>query len=211
MMSSYDESGQNEPQPSSPNDARSSKRRRIALACLDCRRRKLRCDRIYPACTRCQKGGHASSCTYDAGAVETNVADGSNQKPQLSTNGYQESERLGVSRNMASPASFVHQYALDTDESALAGLRAHIYRLENRIVGLEKAAHAPQEHPRPRFIDKDCIHRSDSRDAGIAERQEKELMMFRGKSFKTQFYGASHHFSYLSLVGNHLTYLERKN
>ncbi|PYH43066.1 uncharacterized protein BP01DRAFT_403012 [Aspergillus saccharolyticus JOP 1030-1] len=40
------------------------KRRRKALACYDCRRRKLKCDRAQPACGRCRKGGLADSCSY---------------------------------------------------------------------------------------------------------------------------------------------------
>ena len=42
----------------------SSKRRRIALSCINCRRRKVKCDRITPACIRCQKGGIADQCLY---------------------------------------------------------------------------------------------------------------------------------------------------
>src|SRR5271170_512341 len=40
------------------------KRRRIALSCVDCRRRKVKCDRSYPSCLRCKQGGHADSCVY---------------------------------------------------------------------------------------------------------------------------------------------------
>lgn len=40
------------------------KRRRAALSCLDCKRRKLKCDRTYP-CSRCQKRGHPQTCTYE--------------------------------------------------------------------------------------------------------------------------------------------------
>ena len=38
------------------------KRRRLALSCVACRRRKVKCDRTYPTCVRCQKGG--SACDY---------------------------------------------------------------------------------------------------------------------------------------------------
>lgn len=40
------------------------KRRRIALSCVDCRRRKVKCDRTYPQCVRCQKGGYGDKCVY---------------------------------------------------------------------------------------------------------------------------------------------------
>lgn len=45
-------------------DSREHKRRRKALSCYDCRRRKLKCDRTFPACSRCVKAGLASACTY---------------------------------------------------------------------------------------------------------------------------------------------------
>lgn len=40
------------------------KRRRLALSCVDCRRRKVKCDRTYPSCIRCQKGGYGDKCVY---------------------------------------------------------------------------------------------------------------------------------------------------
>ena len=46
------------------------KRRRKALSCYDCRRRKLKCDREYPSCGRCRKAGQADSCFYEAGPLE---------------------------------------------------------------------------------------------------------------------------------------------
>ena len=38
------------------------KRRRLALSCVACRARKVKCDRTYPTCVRCQKG--AVTCDY---------------------------------------------------------------------------------------------------------------------------------------------------
>lgn len=57
--------------PHSQNDSQEhqhqsgTRRKRKALSCLDCRRRKLKCDRVFPACSRCIKGGIADTCTYD--------------------------------------------------------------------------------------------------------------------------------------------------
>ena len=42
------------------------KRRRKVLSCLNCRSRKLKCDRNLPSCARCQKGGQEDTCTYDS-------------------------------------------------------------------------------------------------------------------------------------------------
>ncbi|PYH98263.1 hypothetical protein BO71DRAFT_371435 [Aspergillus ellipticus CBS 707.79] len=43
------------------------KRRRRTMACMQCRSRKLRCDREYPVCGRCQKSKTPSRCTYEDG------------------------------------------------------------------------------------------------------------------------------------------------
>ncbi len=40
------------------------KRRRLALSCVACRRRKVKCGREMPSCVRCVRGGHGDSCTY---------------------------------------------------------------------------------------------------------------------------------------------------
>ncbi|KAK7747877.1 hypothetical protein SLS53_001128 [Cytospora paraplurivora] len=40
------------------------KRQRVRLSCLECRRRKLSCDRGYP-CERCLKSGTPDKCTYE--------------------------------------------------------------------------------------------------------------------------------------------------
>jgi len=42
------------------------KRKRKIFSCYNCRRMKLRCDRIVPICGRCQGSGNAASCVYDS-------------------------------------------------------------------------------------------------------------------------------------------------
>lgn len=44
------------------------KRAKRGTSCLDCRRRKLKCDGQQPACSRCIRGGIAATCNYDANA-----------------------------------------------------------------------------------------------------------------------------------------------
>lgn len=175
--------GHSDCEDNSPGDSRLSKRRRIALACIDCRRRKLKCDHIFPACTRYQKRGHAASCTYDPDVVETIDA------PALA-------EKASPA---ASPTSFIRHHALDTDDSAVASLRARIYRLENRINGIENIFQAPQrQYGSHRSTDS---ARRPKRYASIMTgREDPERKMFQGKGFNTQFYGASHPTSYLSYV-----------
>lgn len=55
------------PAPSSDPAPRARKRRRRTMACTQCRSRKLRCDREYPVCGRCQKSKTPAQCTYEDG------------------------------------------------------------------------------------------------------------------------------------------------
>lgn len=41
-----------------------AKKRRPPQACVQCYRRKLKCGRESPACSRCVKAGHGQECTY---------------------------------------------------------------------------------------------------------------------------------------------------
>ncbi|QGA19506.1 hypothetical protein EYB26_007195 [Talaromyces marneffei] len=49
----------------SPAETRPRKRRRRTVACTQCRTRKLKCDREYPACSRCLKSGIPDRCKYE--------------------------------------------------------------------------------------------------------------------------------------------------
>ena len=188
-------------EPSPHDDTPAPKRRRIAFSCRDCRRRKLRCDRVFPSCSRCQKGGHAESCTYDSEAVEsalTRFPEERNRTRDLSTvNGF------GAPRVIHGPSSLAPSFGVDEgaekrprfqSEDTAARLYAQeerIRQLEYRIIGLEKATHDVRSPERTRTEPNPC---SDPKAA-----VDKD-MIFRGKDFKTQFYGASHHTSYLSHV-----------
>ncbi|CAE6434361.1 unnamed protein product [Rhizoctonia solani] len=65
---------------SSPNDGlcgpatmNSSSVLQRGSACLTCRRRKLKCDAIKPACTSCARSGRSQTCTYDDGLPKSRV------------------------------------------------------------------------------------------------------------------------------------------
>ncbi|ROW06875.1 hypothetical protein VMCG_04159 [Cytospora schulzeri] len=57
-----DDEGENHGERSGSQPPR--KRQRVRLSCLECRRRKLSCDRGYP-CERCLKSGTPDRCTYE--------------------------------------------------------------------------------------------------------------------------------------------------
>lgn len=56
--------------------AKVRKRRRPALSCVPCHRRKLKCNREFPICERCRKTGHAQDCIYRERAVQIPIAGG---------------------------------------------------------------------------------------------------------------------------------------
>ena len=193
----------------SPNDETpGSKRRRIAFSCLDCRRRKLKCDRIYPSCGRCQKGGHPENCTYDTEAVDTlnqSSAERNHVARDFSASG-------GFSRAIPRLPSVARSFAGDDGDEvvtrrqpddATARLYAQeerIRQLENRIIGLERITHGSGRSPWPRSTRSPELTHTEHPLLDQREAADKDSMIFRGKSFKTQFYGASHHMSYLSHV-----------
>ena len=160
----------------------SVKRRRIALACLDCRRRKLKCDRIYPACSRCQKAGHPDTCTYDPNAI-----DSLNERPYMDfARGNRDSEsHSNALRRHPDPNYFGNHQPLDTDYGLITGMQSHIDQLESRIIGLERAVNLDQQRAEP-------PNPKTQYGSPKSRREDKEFMTFRGKNYKTAFYGATH-------------------
>jgi hypothetical protein len=54
--------------------SRAPKRKRKIFSCHYCRQKKLRCDRLYPACGRCQESGHAATCGYEPSSFDPEYA-----------------------------------------------------------------------------------------------------------------------------------------
>ena len=197
-------------EPPGHDDTPAAKRRRIAFSCFDCRRRKLKCDRLFPSCTRCQKGGHPESCTYDSEAVETAttqfIGDRNRTHASSTENGH------GSSRAVPRLPSVARSFAADErqegyprthSEDTIARLYAQeerIRQLECRIVGLEKATHGARSPGHTQAAESN-LH---STPRALVD---NEAMIFRGKNFKTQFYGASHPTSYLSHVRFRILFL----
>lgn len=161
------------------------KRKRDVLSCLDCRRRKLKCDRVFPVCGRCQRGRNAASCTYksplsgDERPVVIDQSGGleSRQEKRPRTS-YYEHQPNGMAMipngNLASPSDMLSQ-----PNSALLAQEKTIKMLEARLADLE------------RFIDHSSVARDTMEEASSksVETRGAEAYIFKGKAFKTQFYG----------------------
>lgn len=118
----------------------SGKRRRTALSCHDCRRRKLQCDRAYPACSRCVKGGYAGSCTYDT-SVATAGGGGGHEEGEVKDDPVvQEVERLFANPRASLPvrSEVVAQRGGEGDLGAKVEAQGRRIRvLEERLARVE--------------------------------------------------------------------------
>lgn len=166
------------------------KRQRVRLSCLECRRRKLSCDRNFP-CERCIKSGTADRCTYET-------------RPGLAPpakNGLSQGALATIESRLSytpGPADFRRDSPRDNDrirrlESEVAQLKSLLTKggsldgsttLTDGSPAYVKGDHPdivpgtpPRQSPRPFNPEQD----------NAAE--EDELRFFRGKEFKTRYYG----------------------
>lgn len=149
----------------SPGGKRTSKKRKV-LSCYACRNRKMKCDRVYPVCGRCQKTGRADQCTYD---------------PRLlgDLTGNHSVHRDGHITPYAPLENSLQEQVPDV--STLDALRWKARAQESRIEELERKLAARESNTNP----------SHFMNVKAEEPELEEEMMFRGKGFKTQFHGST--------------------
>jgi Fungal Zn(2)-Cys(6) binuclear cluster domain len=192
----------------SPEDFHSSerKRRRKALSCYDCRRRKLKCDREYPSCSRCRKAGQAHSCIYESGSVEAQD--------------YGDGEKLGVGGTLPvvafetgargaillprpsaqpsiEPNTTPGKPFSDASSSKLVLQARKIAQLESRLASLEASQPAAtwQSFGEVESVAKSSEKRNIIRNGPFLTSPrgptQSETILFRGKNYKTQYYGGT--------------------
>lgn len=166
-----------------------SRGKRITLSCHVCRRRKLRCDRAYPSCSRCRKTGQASSCTYDERSfqsrnTESRIPSPPKQgisAPQPSTDG-----------STSNPVASVRQTS--GIENTLSSLKANQTSGTWQLIGGAPVARESKERP--------VIHvDTEASLASPCESSPTETAIFRGANFKTQYYGGTNPTSLIAHVG----------
>jgi hypothetical protein len=150
----------------SPGGKRASKKRKV-LSCYACRDRKMKCDRIYPVCGRCQKTGRADQCTYDPRLLED----------WTGNNGVQ------ADSHHAAVTLPHHVQEQDSGSSSWEAMRFRARAQERRIEELERKLAAKENITNN--------HPSTYRSVRPEEPELEEQMMFRGKGFKTQFHGST--------------------
>lgn len=110
--------------------------RRPALSCVECRMRKVKCDREKP-CGGCMKIG-SSRCTYRPPRAAARAI---SERSSSSTSGGRGGHRGSTQSSLHEPTSFVNQY--DTTSLLSAQIRVH------PRPSISKESRAPTE-PRPR-------------------------------------------------------------
>jgi Fungal Zn(2)-Cys(6) binuclear cluster domain len=177
------------------------KRRRKALSCYECRRRKVKCDRGAPSCNRCKETGQAGSCSYTLDAP----ARGIDEDPSVSAD-----EPL-VSQPRRPDALSPTANVSDDILSILKQQARRIAQLEDKLArsdalpsrewkGLEQFVAGPRLSMAENSMSKMQIYIEEQ------EQKEPETIPTRGgRGFETKFYGASNSTSLISHVCSTLT------
>ncbi|MCJ1306500.1 hypothetical protein MMC25_000143 [Agyrium rufum] len=123
---------------SDPAKPKVQRRPRPTLSCLDCRRKKLKCDRLQP-CQQCVKIGRAASCVFRShvdpsdSAAETD--DRPPKRPRLGSDEREQrrSSTLPGIRSLASPGALDRHQRPGTDGAGNDDIRKRIERLEREL------------------------------------------------------------------------------
>jgi hypothetical protein len=175
------------------------KRRRKALSCLECRRRKVKCDRKYPCCNRCQESGDIVTCTYTNEGRRAQDDDGSqsgDEEVEELVHMTSKAVYLNTPASTVTPSAHVQSYDLPESVSSTLRIQARkIAHLEQRLAVLEATpAQVLTDIAQSRVLSEfNIVHpKSLDHDAG-----RSEVMLFGGKGFKTRYHGTSSPFSTL--------------
>ncbi|KIV99199.1 uncharacterized protein PV09_09150 [Verruconis gallopava] len=153
------------------------KRKRKTFSCDACRKRKLKCTRELPVCSRCQKSGNAANCVYENPPEPTKPSEFIQSASLIGESNY----RLSLFR---SPNMF------DTSEA-----RSH-YRsqshaddrltaLENRVASMDP--HVSEDLTKHQRLDVDVTIEPSL----ASQRRESIGISLYGSGFKTGYFGPS--------------------
>lgn len=149
------------------------KRRRKVLSCMDCRRRKVQCDRALPVCGRCEKAG--KPCSYEDDSPSQQTSSGQ------TTSWHSRQQSVTVSRDVWDDMfnKLLHQ---------------------ERVIERLQAAHASPATPATVSIATPHTHGAGETPSNTNDSAARERILFRGKGFKTTFFGPSDPRSAMTLV-----------
>lgn len=168
------------------------KRQRVRLSCLECRRRKLSCDRELP-CSRCLQSGTPDKCEYEARPGYVPSRPGISQSLLASIDG-----RLSLPNGTGDSLLYPRKDAL-REHDRIRKLELEVAQLKNlltkqpsldsssTVVG--QSPTSPATHVKAqRDADGDASVPSSFQPQDVYADKD-ELRFHRGKEFKTRFYG----------------------
>lgn len=183
------------------------RRKRKTLACNNCRRQKLRCDRVNPVCGRCLAGNSAGSCMYETALPNSDQLSPVVQAPSTSA------EKTGhtdhASRNTSSPQ--------------LSRTTPHTTRIAGNLtlVGSAAPTDPTSQVEQSRESTPETLENRQppelwsgygqigsvppanyqiSNESRVAPPSQADPMIFRGKLYATEYYGATHPISVIARV-----------
>lgn len=203
-------------------EQRVRKRRRRAIACAQCRSRKLKCDREYPTCGRCIKSKTPTKCSYEDGFLW--------QQPSTVDSSYGERARASAPASTQSQMLLVDQPAAHpTPDSGISSSRPQLTnstntcprgekRVEKRDRFLETVLGAPKAAVNQDFMNsaellhRHRLHPADPERADSVQDDEPPVsssqpldlsprIMLRGKDTKTRYNGSGIFANLIAQVG----------
>lgn len=170
------------------------KRQRVRLSCLECRRRKLSCDREFP-CSRCVQSGTAERCEYETrpGLAPPNKL------------GLSQTALSGIDVRLSLPSTGGESPYFKRDgreADRIRRLELEVAQLKAIITKNSSDGSTVQEN----FASESKPEENDANDeilelpsylrAQATTADKEELRFFRGKEFKTRYFGP--HSAYLA-------------
>jgi hypothetical protein len=172
------------------------KRRRKALSCYECRRRKVKCDRGAPSCNRCKETGQAGSCSYTLDGPVRGIDDDQSESP----------DEPGMDQKRWPNASSPTANATDEILSILKQQARRIGQLEDKLAGSD-ARPSREWNGLVQFVASPRLSMAENSMSKMQiyieeqEKKEPETIPIRGgRGFETKFYGASNSTSLISYV-----------
>jgi hypothetical protein len=177
--------------------SRKSRRQRAILSCNDCRRRKLKCDRLDP-CDWCIKGGIAESCAY--GPEPHSVApEEIHDRPTKRRRQDHGAKRSTTAKDPHASASEQAVHGQNDQVQSDTVAKQRLEQLEHDIALLRQ--HVPSQAQEPK--DQVEFLATSPELKGIIH-SSADIGVLKGRSYATHFYGES---SAMSIVA-HVSFQE---
>lgn len=175
-----------------------SRRKRKTLSCYECRRRKLRCDREEPSCSRCRSAGQGDSCSYEQKPIpnrhEHALAASPSASPPIST-----SARRWTPATSHGAAPSNGSESVNPTVSTARNLGEDI-TTQTPLVSAQNSGSWQLLYTVSSANELRPAIRPGSNAPSPYKPTTPEAVIFRGENFKTHYYGSSNPISLISHV-----------